>query len=96
MNVQRKKLCKIWKAEHLATAKNMLGEENEAEEGQGENKDDDREDGIGGFDHDNEDVSNCGDDSDTKSRNGQDMLGLRSPVCESPMTKMGQKGVFLV
>ena len=80
---------RIWKVEHPATVKKMLGEEDEAEDGEGDNQGDDGEDGFGGFDHDKEDVSNCGDDSDNNSRNGKDMLCLKSPVYESPMANLG-------
>ena len=74
----------------------MLGKEDEAEEGESDNQGDDGEDSFGGSGHDNEDVSNCDDVSDNGSRHGQEMLGLKSPVCKRPMAKFGQKGVILV
>ena len=87
---------KIWIMNHPATAKKMLGAEDEAKKGEGDNQGDDREDGFGGSGHDNEDVSNYDDNSDSGSRQGQEMLGLKTPVYKSPMEKIGQKGVILV
>ena len=38
--------------------------------------------------HDNEDVSNCDDDSDNDSRHGQEMFGLKTPVYKSQIAKL--------
>ena len=40
--------AKIWMMDHPATAKKMLGEKDEAEEGEGDNQGNDGEDGFGG------------------------------------------------
>ena len=89
MNEYLEEEAKIWIMEHPATSKKMLGEQDEAEEGGSDNQGDNGEDGFGGSGHDNEDVSNCGDDSKNDSRYGQEMLGLKSPVYKSPMAKFG-------
>ena len=89
MNEYLEEEIRIRKVEHPATAKKMLGEEDEAEDGEGDNQGGDKENGFGVFDHDKEDVSNCGDESDNNSRNGKYMLGLKLPVYGSPMAKLG-------
>ena len=56
---------------------------------EGDNQGNDEADDFGGSDHDNKHVSDCDEDSNNGSRSGQDILGLRLPVYESPMSKLG-------
>ena len=83
MNEYLEEEIKIWKVEHPATAKKMLGEENEAEEG--DEQGNDGEDGFGMLDVGNEHLNNCSVDSDNESQNGRSMLGLKSINFDSPM-----------
>ena len=80
----------------FSSSKENVMQRGKAEEGEGDNQGDAGEGGFGEYGHDNEDVSNCDDDSDNDNRHEQEMPGLKTPVYTSPMANFGQKGVTLV